>query len=80
MSGSVFGAPLPPEQRTAPSKRKDSKRESGPRIDFDPAIVAKRGEGWEEMLGGLLRVWVEEAAKEVREEVGLDLFEEPEEA
>ncbi|ORX39246.1 hypothetical protein BD324DRAFT_618983 [Kockovaella imperatae] len=77
LSPSMFGSPLPPEPRFGPAKRKDSRiKENAARVDFDPVTVAKRGEGWEEMLGGLLRVWVEEAAREVKEDVGLDLFEE----
>ena len=78
LSAGVFGAPLPPEQRSTPLKKKAValKRANRPKIDFDPVLVAKRGEGWDEMLGGLLKVWVEEAAKEVREDVGLEAFDE----
>lgn len=51
-----------PGMRTPP-KRKDM----APRIDFDPLVVAKKGEGWEESLRVVLERWVEEAAREARE-------------
>jgi len=38
-----------------------------PRIDFDPLVVAKKGEGWEESLRVVVERWVEEAAREARE-------------
>jgi hypothetical protein len=49
-----------------------SAKKTAERIEFDPLMVAKRAEGWEGMLAGLLVRWVEEAAREEREvgEVG----------
>jgi hypothetical protein len=37
----------------------------GPRMDFDPMIVAKRGDGWEAMLEVLIVRWVESVAKDM---------------
>jgi len=34
------------------------------RIDFDPALIAKKGAGWEVMFESLLTRWVEEASIE----------------
>ncbi|ODN76832.1 hypothetical protein L202_05428 [Cryptococcus amylolentus CBS 6039] len=36
-----------------------------PRIDFDPMVIAKKLEGWEEMLEKAVGKWVESVAKEV---------------
>ena len=36
-------------------------------IKFDPAQIAKREEGWEESLEGLIRRWIDEVVREVRE-------------
>lgn len=48
-----------------------STKKAAERIEFDPLMVAKRTEGWEDMLAGVLVRWVEEAAREERErEVG----------
>ena len=70
----TFGSPLPPDQRSGPQKRKESwVRENAPRIDFDPVGVAKHGEGWETMLANLLKIWTEEAAREVREDVEAEM-------
>jgi hypothetical protein len=51
--------------RPPPPKRK----ETTPRYDFDPLKVAKREDGWAEMLEGLLLRWLEEAVREAREDV-----------
>lgn len=52
---------------TAPS-RSDiapvAKLKDAQRIDFDPALVAKKGEGWEAMFETVLYRWLEEAAAE----------------
>jgi hypothetical protein len=39
-----------------------------PRIDFDPSLVAKKGDHWEEMFERLLMRWLEEASTEAREQ------------
>lgn len=44
-----------------------STKKPAERIEFDPLMVAKRTEGWEDMLAGVLVRWVEEAAREERE-------------
>jgi hypothetical protein len=40
----------------------------GQRIDFDPALVAKKGAGWEEMFETLLARWLDEASAEARDQ------------
>lgn len=61
------GKPIPRTVSTSSPRKRD-----GPRIDFDPLVVAKRTEGeWEEMLSGLLVTWVKEAAKERQSEAAL---------
>ena len=54
-----------PGNRTPPSRK-----ETAARIDFDPLIIAKKGEGWDGMLRELMGRWVEEAAREARESQG----------
>lgn len=36
-------------------------------IKFDPAQIAKREEGWEDSLEGLIRRWIDEVVREVTE-------------
>lgn len=38
-------------------------------IDFDPSVVAKKGQGWEVMFETVLQRWLEAAASEAREGV-----------
>ena len=45
------------------------RKETIPRYDFDPLKVAKREDGWAEMLEGLLVRWLGEAVREAREDV-----------
>lgn len=42
------------------------RRRSLPALQFDPLVVAKRGEGWESMLQTILTHWITEAAREVK--------------
>ena len=42
------------------------KSKEGQRIDFDPGLVAKKGEGWEEMFELVLQRWLDEASLEAR--------------
>lgn len=61
-----------PSTSPAPStkdRRLPKRKETAPRYDFDPLRVAKREDGWAEMLEGLLLRWVEEAVREAREDV-----------
>jgi hypothetical protein len=39
------------------------------RIDFDPTLVARKGENWEGMFENLLMRWLDEAAAEARDQV-----------
>lgn len=38
-------------------------------IDFDPSLVARKGDGWEAMFEALLQRWLDAAASEAREAV-----------
>ena len=58
------------DQRPNTSKTESShppKSKEGQRIDFDPALVAKKGEGWEKMFETVLQRWLNEAAAEAME-------------
>lgn len=46
-----------------------SRRPGEEPIRFDPAAIAKRDEGWEESLEGLVKRWIEEVVMEVKEGV-----------
>jgi hypothetical protein len=41
----------------------------GQRIDFDPALVAKKGDHWEEIFESLLMRWLDEASTEARDQL-----------
>lgn len=57
-----------PSRGPSPLERQPpKKKDTVPRIDFDPMVVAKRGEGWEEMMLQLVVRWVDEASREARE-------------
>lgn len=62
-------ATLPKHSGLVPSGKTPttSTKTTAERIEFDPLMVAKRTDGWEGMLAGLLARWVEEAAREERE-------------
>jgi len=51
------------------STNKAPREGHGQRIDFDPALVAKKGENWEEMFESLLMRWLEEASAEARDQL-----------
>ena len=57
--------PLNPNASTIIAPREGQ----GQRIDFDPALVAKKGENWEEMFESLLMRWLEEASAEARDQL-----------
>ncbi|WVW79571.1 hypothetical protein I302_101540 [Kwoniella bestiolae CBS 10118] len=40
------------------------------KIEFDPMIIAKKGQGWDGMFKGLIERWLGELVKEVRESKG----------
>jgi hypothetical protein len=46
------------------------KEREGLRIHFDPLVVARKGEGWEDMLQGVLGKWVAEVGRELRAQSG----------
>ncbi|ORY33013.1 hypothetical protein BCR39DRAFT_520717 [Naematelia encephala] len=61
---------LPVPTKAAPSVTAPTKlRTDGPKIEFDPLVVAKRSDGWEVMLSEVVCKWVEEVARERREEI-----------
>ena len=45
------------------------KSKEGQRIDFDPALVAKKGQGWEVMFEHLLQRWLDAASSEATEDL-----------
>jgi hypothetical protein len=49
----------------APYRKLKREQEGEGGIPFDPLLVAKKGEGWEGVLEGVLREWVGRAADEV---------------
>ncbi|OCF56091.1 hypothetical protein L486_06032 [Kwoniella mangroviensis CBS 10435] len=63
--------PVPPKsslRRPRPSiVTSSSTTAAEERIEFDPMIVAKKGQGWDIMLKGLIERWLSELVKEVRE-------------
>ena len=68
----MSNVPITPSVPSVPSPAPKRTKENAPKIEFDPLVVAKKTDGWEEMLGGLLDKWVDEAASEAREAVGGD--------
>ncbi|KAK4689386.1 hypothetical protein P7C73_g725, partial [Tremellales sp. Uapishka_1] len=65
-----------PSPSTSPTKKPvplpqssiGSSRKNDPRIDFDPMIIARKGEGWEGMLENAISKWIQSVAREVRED------------
>ncbi|RXK38462.1 hypothetical protein M231_04227 [Tremella mesenterica] len=57
--------PTIPSPLPIPLNKKWKKDESI--SDFDPLIVARRGEGWEDMLIEIMKRWVDAVAEEIRE-------------
>lgn len=41
-------------------------------VNFDPKVVARKEDGWMEMLEGVIGKWMGEVEKELREEGGDD--------
>ena len=54
-------------QQRASSPADRSRRDSAPKIDFDPMSIAKKGEGWDDMLQRVLLRWIMEVSREIRE-------------
>ncbi|KAK8844136.1 hypothetical protein IAR55_006930 [Kwoniella newhampshirensis] len=73
-SNSTSPNPAPPlptrNQSLPPGGTTLSRFKVRPKIEYDPIVIAKREEGWEEMLSIVLERWVEAAGKEVREARG----------
>ncbi|WWD21204.1 hypothetical protein CI109_105688 [Kwoniella shandongensis] len=60
--------PIPSRSNsTSPNPTSSSKTKDLPKIEYDPMVIAKRGEGWEGMLQEVLGKWVEEVGRERRE-------------
>jgi hypothetical protein len=58
-----FGLPLPP----APAiQRQSSMSTSDPSIFFDAKLVARKEDGWEDMLNSVLVLWVQKVVEERR--------------
>ncbi|EIW65775.1 hypothetical protein TREMEDRAFT_13823, partial [Tremella mesenterica DSM 1558] len=55
--------PTIPSPLSIPLNKKWKKDESI--LDFDPLIVARRGEGWEDMLIEIMKRWVDAVAEEI---------------
>lgn len=62
----VLAPPTLPDGKPIPRAVSSSvKKKDAPRIDFDPLLVAKHDPEGENMLKGLLAIWVSEAEREV---------------